>query len=175
VIYISAETFVNEFIASIQDTKKARAAFKNKYRFVDILLIDDIHFLEKNDFIQNELFYIFNALYNTSKQMVFTSGRPVSGRRGFNGRFRSLVGRGLCVKLDPPCYETRCAILKKKADASGITIPGDVIDLVSKNISTNVRDLESALKTLAAYFSLIEKPVTVGTAHEFLHERLFSS
>jgi len=170
VIYISAETFTNEFIASIQDTERAKAAFKNKYRFADILLIDDIHFLQKKDGTQEELFYTFNALYDANKQMVFTCDRPVSDLKDFNDRLRSRVGRGLNVDLQPPNYETRCAILKKKAEASGITIPDDVIDLVGKNISTNVRDLESALNTLTAYAKLVGKPITVETAQQRLKD-----
>jgi chromosomal replication initiator protein len=170
VIYISAETFTNEFIASIQDTERAKAAFKNRYRFADVLLIDDIHFLQKKDGTQEELFYTFNALYDANKQMVFTCDRPVSDLKDFNDRLRSRVGRGLNVDLQPPNYETRCAILKKKALASGITVPDDVIDLVSKNISTNVRDLESALNTLTAYARLVGKPITVETAQQRLKD-----
>jgi len=170
VIYISAETFTNEFIASIQDTGKAKGSFKNKYRFADILLIDDIHFLQKKDGTQEELFHTFNALYDGEKQMVFTCDRPVSDLKDFNDRLRSRVGRGLNVDLQPPNYETRCAILKKKAEASGIAIPDDVIDLVGKNISTNVRDLESALNTLTAYARLVGKPITVETAQQRLKD-----
>ncbi|MDR2211156.1 MAG: chromosomal replication initiator protein DnaA [Spirochaetaceae bacterium] len=170
VIYISAETFTNEFIASIQDTERAKAAFKNKYRFADILLIDDIHFLQKKDGTQEELFYTFNALYDANKQMVFTCDRPLSDLKDFNDRLRSRVGRGLNVDLQPPNYETRCAILKKKTEASGIIIPDDVIALVSKNISTNVRDLESALNTLTAYAKLVKKSITVEVAQQLLKD-----
>ena len=171
VLYITAETFTNEFIASIhENTERAKAAFKNKYRYADILLIDDIHFLQKKDGTQEELFYTFNALYDANKQMVFTCDRPVSDLKDFNERLRSRVGRGLNVDLQPPNYETRCAILKKKADASGITIPDEVIDLVSKNISTNIRDLESALNTLTAYARLVGKPVTLEIAQQRLKD-----
>ena len=175
VIYITAETFTNEFIAAMQETaERAKAAFKNKYRYADILLIDDIHFLQKKPGTQEELFYTFNALYDANKQMVFTCDRPVSDLKDFNERLRSRVGRGLNVDLQPPNYETRCAILKKKADASGISIPDDVIDLVSKNISTNVRDLESALNTLTAYVGLVGKPVSVEIAQQQL-KNVFAS
>ena len=171
VIYISAETFTNEFIASIQnDSQKAKAAFKNKYRFIDILLLDDIHFLQKKDGTQEELFYTFNALYDANKQIVFTCDRPVSDLKDFNERLRSRVGRGLNVDLQPPNYETRCAILKKKAESSGVIIPDNVIDLISKNISTNIRDLESALNTLTAYAKLVGKPVTLEVAQQRLKD-----
>jgi chromosomal replication initiator protein len=171
VLYITAETFTNEFIAAIHEsTERAKAAFKNKYRYADILLIDDIHFLQKKDGTQEELFYTFNALYDANKQMVFTCDRPVSDLKDFNERLRSRVGRGLNVELQPPNYETRCAILRKKADASKIVIPDDVIDLVSKNISTNIRDLESALNTLTAYARLVGKPVTLEIAQQRLKD-----
>ncbi|MDR0447217.1 MAG: chromosomal replication initiator protein DnaA [Treponema sp.] len=170
VFYVAAETFTNEFIASIKDSERVKTAFKNKYRFADILLIDDIHFLQNKGGTQEELFYTFNALYDANKQMVFTCDRPVSDLKDFNERLRSRVGRGLNVDLQPPNYETRCAILKKKAEASGINIPDDVIDLVGKNISTNVRDLESALNTLTAYARLAGKPVTLEIAQQRLKD-----
>jgi chromosomal replication initiator protein len=172
VIYISAETFTNEFISSIlEGPERAKTAFKNKYRFTDVLLIDDIHFLDKKKAsTQEELFYTFNALYDANKQMVFTCDRPVSELKDFNERLRSRVGRGLNVDLLPPDYETRCAILRKKAEDLEITIPDDVIDLVSKNISTNVRDLEQALNTLTAYAKLVGKPITVEIAQQRLKD-----
>ena len=171
VFYITAETFTNEFIAAIKENnERVKAAFKNKYRYADILLIDDIHFLQKKDGTQEELFYTFNALYDANKQMVFTCDRPVSDLKDFNERLRSRVGRGLNVDLQPPNYETRCAILRKKADALEIIIPDEVIDLVSKNISTNIRDLESALNTLTAYVRLVGKPVTLEIAQQRLKD-----
>jgi chromosomal replication initiator protein len=171
VIYISAETFTNEFIASIHEgPERAKAAFKNKYRYADVLLIDDIHFLQKKDGTQEELFYTFNTLDGAKKQMVFTCDRPVSELKNFNDRLRSRVGKGLNVDLQPPNYETRCAILKKKTEASGISIPDDVIALVSKNISTNVRDLEGALNTLTAYAKLVGKNITVEIAQQRLKD-----
>ncbi|MDR1930297.1 MAG: chromosomal replication initiator protein DnaA [Treponema sp.] len=170
VIYTSAETFTNEFIASIHETERSKAAFKNKYRYADVLLIDDIHFLQKKDGTQEELFYTFNALSDSKKQIVFTCDRPVSDLKDFNDRLRSRVGQGLNVDLQPPNYETRCAILKKKTETLGIVIPDDVIDLVSKNISTNVRDLEGALNTLTAYVKLIGKPITVEIARQRLKD-----
>ncbi|MDR1390404.1 MAG: chromosomal replication initiator protein DnaA [Treponema sp.] len=170
VIYVSAETFTNEFIESIQGAERAKTSFKNRYRFTDVLLMDDIHFLQKKEGTQEELFYTFNTLYDAKKQMVFTCDRPISELKDFNDRLRSRLGQRLNVDLQPPNYETRCAILKKKAEASGISIPDDVIDLVSKNISTNVRDLESALHTLTAYVELVGKPITVEIAQQRLKD-----
>ncbi|MDR1143166.1 MAG: chromosomal replication initiator protein DnaA [Spirochaetaceae bacterium] len=174
VIYVFAETFTNEFIAAINGGERAKAAFKNKYRYADVLLIDDIHFLQDKQGTQEELFYTFNALSDANKQMVFTCDRPVSELKNFNERLRSRVGKGLNVDLQPPNYETRCAILRKKAETIGIDIPDEVIALVSKNISTNVRDLESALNTLSAYVQLLGKPITLGTAQERLKD-MFAS
>jgi chromosomal replication initiator protein len=174
VIYVFAETFTNEFIAAINGGDRAKAAFKNKYRYADVLLIDDIHFLQDKQGTQEELFYTFNALFDANKQMVFTCDRPVSELKNFNDRLRSRVGKGLNVDLQPPNYETRCAILRKKAETIGVDIPDEVIALVSKNISTNVRDLESALNTLSAYIQLLGKPVTLETAQERLKD-MFAS
>ena len=175
VIYISAETFINEFIAVIPESPKIKSAFKNKYRQTDVLLIDDIHFLHDKKTVQEELFYTFNALFDANKQMVFTCDRPVSDLKNFNDRLISRVGRGLNVDLQPPDYETRCAILKKKSEILGLDIPDEVIFLISKNISTNVRDLESALNTLSAYVRLLGKPITVETAQERLRDLIFNS
>jgi len=112
VICITAEEFTNEFIQSIHD--KTTQNFKNKYRYVDVLLIDDIHFLQNKLGSQEELFHTFNALYDANKQMVFTCDRPVSELKNLSDRLRSRFERGLNVDLQPPNFETRCAILKKK-------------------------------------------------------------
>jgi chromosomal replication initiator protein len=168
VIYITAESFTNEFIQAIRDNKTA--VFKNKYRYVDVLLIDDIHFLQKKLETQEELFHTFNALYDANKQMVFTCDRPVSELKNLSDRLRSRFERGLNVDLQPPNYETRFAILKKKIEGSGTNIPDEVIALVSKNVSTNIRDLEAALTKLKAYADLVRKPITVETAQQQLKD-----
>lgn len=168
VIYITAENFTNEFIQAIREQKTQ--AFKNKYRFVDVLLIDDIHFLQKKQETQEELFHTFNALYDANKQMVFTCDRPVSELKNLSDRLRSRFERGLNVDLQPPSYETRFAILKKKADGRNIPIPNEVIELVSKNVTTNVRDLEAALTKLVAYAELVGKTITVEIAAQQLKD-----
>jgi chromosomal replication initiator protein len=169
IIYITAETFTNEFLQALLKEKNT-AAFKNRYRYVDVLLIDDIHFLEKKPQIQEELFYTFNALYDANKQMVFTCDRPVSELKDFSDRLQSRVGRGLNVDLQPPKYETRIAILKKKIETHNIHIPDEVIELISRNVSTNIRDLESAMNKLVAYTDIIKKPVTLEIAQEQLRD-----
>jgi chromosomal replication initiator protein len=175
IIYITAETFTNEFIQAIKEGPSKAAAFKNKYRYqVDILLIDDIHFLQKKWETQEELFHTFNALYDANKQIVFTCDRPVSELKDLNDRLRNRFERGLNVDLQPPDYETRFAILKMKIEARGVNIPEEVIALVSKNVSTNIRDLEAALIKLIAYAELVGKPITVEIAQQQLKD-IFAS
>jgi chromosomal replication initiator protein len=172
VIYITAENFTNEFIQSIRD--KTTQAFKNKYRYSDVLLIDDIHFLQKKSETQEELFHTFNALYDANKQMVFTCDRPVSELKNLSDRLRSRFERGLNVDLQPPNYETRFAILRKKLENKDIIVPDEVVELICKNVTTNVRDLEAALTKLMAYSELVNKKVTLEIAQQQLKD-IFSS
>jgi chromosomal replication initiator protein len=172
IVYITAETFTNEFIQALRENNTP--AFKKKYRFVDIFLIDDIHFLQNKKETQEELFNTFNSLYDANKQMVFTCDRPVSELKDFNDRLQSRVGRGLNVDLQIPKYETRFAILKKKIEPYNIHIPDEVIELISRNISTNIRDLESAVNKLVAYTDIIKKPVTLEIAQEQLRDNFIS-
>ncbi len=168
VAYVTVETFANEFILSIQ--KKTGHQFKNKYRLVDVLLIDDIQFLEGKEGTQEELFHTFNALYDANKQMVFTSDRPVSDIRSLSDRLRSRFERGLNVDLQPPNYETRIAILNRKVEEKKVKIPDEVVELICRNINTNVRDLEKALTKLIAYAELVNKHITLEIAHQQLKD-----
>jgi chromosomal replication initiator protein len=168
IIYITAENFTNEFVESIKTGKTQD--FKNKYRKADMLLIDDIHFLQKKNETQEELFHTFNALYDANKQIIFTCDRPVSELKNMSERLRSRFERGLNVDLQPPSYETRCAILAKKTEARGIHIPVEVLNLVAKNISSNVRDLEASLTKLIAYAELTKKPITLEVAQQQLRD-----
>jgi chromosomal replication initiator protein len=168
IIYMSAENFTSEFIQSVKEG--SQAAFKNKYRHVDILLIDDIHFLENKSGTQEELFFTYEALYNAKKQIVFAVDRPISELKNLTDRLRSRFERGLKADLKPPDYETRCAILKKKIEELRVTIPDEVVSLISKNVSSNVRDLESALTTLTAYVELMGKPITLEIAQKRLKD-----
>jgi chromosomal replication initiator protein len=168
VAYVTVETFANEFILSIQ--KKAGHQFKNKYRSVDVLLIDDIHFLEGKEGTQEELFHTFNALYDANKQMVFSSDRPVSEIKSLSERLRSRFERGLNVDLQPPNYETRIAILNRKIEEKKVKIPDEVVELICRNINTNVRDLEKALTKLIAYAELVNKHITLEIARQQLKD-----
>ncbi len=172
IVYVTAEQFTNEFIQAIKDKKNH--LFKNKYRGVDILLIDDIHFLQNKTETQEELFHTFNALYDANKQMVFTCDRPVSELKQLTDRLRSRFERGLNVDLQPPNYETRYAILKKKIESTKVSIPDEVIEIICKNITTNVRDLEAALTKLIAYADLVNKNITLEIAQKQLKD-VFSS
>jgi len=170
--YLTAETFTNEFIQSIRNNTTHK--FKNRYRSVDILLIDDIHFLQNKNETQEELFHTFNALYDANKQMVFTCDRPVSELKHLSSRLRSRFERGLNVDLQPPSFETRFAILNQKVEEKGVPIPEEVIELIAKNVTTNVRDLESALTKLIAYADLVNKKISVEIAQHQLRD-IFSN
>lgn len=166
VVYVTVETFTNEFIQSIKE--KTGHRFKNRYRSADILLIDDIQFLQGKVETQQELFNTFNALYDAGKQMVFSSDRPVSQLMGLPDRLINRFERGLNVDLHPPSYETRSAIVKRKMEESGLVLEDGIIDLICRNIITNVRDLEKALTKLAAYRELMGRAITLEVAQSEL-------
>ena len=166
VIYTTSENFLNEYVQAIQDGKMS--LFKNKFRFTDVLLIDDIQFFQNKDRIQEELFHTFNALYDAKKHLIFTCDRPVSELKKFDERLKSRFELCLKVDLQPPRYEERCAILRATAEGRGASIPNEVIDIVAKNVSSNVRDLVSALNTLIAYTELMGKQITVEIAQQRL-------
>ena len=173
IICITAEDFINEFSESMKNNTQTK--FKNKYRNADLLLIDDIHFLLGKKGTQEELFYTFEALYNANKQMVFTCDRPASELKDMSERLRSRVSRGLNVDLTTPNYETRLAILRKKCDERNFEIDNDVLELVAKNVQTNVRELESSLEKINAYQNLLQQKVTTTIAQNILKEIIFSS
>ncbi|MDR2942020.1 MAG: chromosomal replication initiator protein DnaA [Treponema sp.] len=166
IIYTTSENFLNEYVQAIQDGKMN--LFKNKFRNTNVLLIDDIQFFQNRDRVQEELFHTFNALLDAKKQLVFTCDRPPSELKKLDERLRSRFDQCLKVDLQPPRYEERCAILRATAESRNAQIPNEVIDLVSKNISSNVRDLISALNTLIAYTELMGKPITQEIAQQRL-------
>ena len=168
VIYVTAENFTNEFVECVQ--KKMMPAFKSKYRKADVLLIDDIHFFQGKVETQEELFHTFNELYEKNKQIVFTCDRPPSELKNLSQRLKSRFERGLNVDLQTPAYEIRYAILLKKMEKHSTKIPNEVIDMVAKNVSSNVRDLEAALTKLIAYTELIKKTMDEATAKNILRD-----
>jgi chromosomal replication initiator protein len=172
ILYTTAEGFLHDFVEMV--AQKKMADFKRKYRYVDALLIDDIHTFEKGDRTQEELYYTFEALYNAKKQIIFTCDRPISELKNMAERLKTRFSWGLSVDLKPPNYETRFAILKKKMENRKVSIPNEVIDLISKNISSNVRDLEGALNKLTAYSDLVNQPITMEIARRELRD-IFAS
>lgn len=166
VVYVTAEKFTNEFIAALG--KKTIAAFKNKYRGVDLLLIDDIHFFQGKEGVQEELFNTFNALYEVKKQMVFTCDRHPSELKNLTERMRSRFMSGLSTDIKLPEFEGRVAILKKKCSQQNIFIKDEVLDFIGKNVTTSVRDMEAALTKIVAYSDLIRQEVTLEVAREQL-------
>jgi chromosomal replication initiator protein len=173
IICITAENFMNEFIESISD-KRSAALFRNKYRHVDLLMIDDIHSFKKDARTTlDELFNTYEALYSAKKQMIFTCDRPVSELKNFTDRLINRIGQGLPIDLQPPDYETRCAILKSKIKKPGI-IPDEVVVLIAKNVTSNVRDLEAALNRLFSYTEFSTAPLTLEIAQQRLKD-MFAS
>jgi chromosomal replication initiator protein len=172
VICVTSEEFLNEFMDGIAQNKMN--SFKNKYRHTDVLLIDDIQFFQDKPGVQEELFHTFNTLLNAKKQLVFTCDRPPSELKKFSERLISRFEQSLKVDLQPPRYEVRCAILKATAENRGAVIPDEVIDLISKNISSNVRDLISALNKLISFMEIMKQPITLELAQKNLRDVLAS-
>ncbi|MCL2214305.1 MAG: chromosomal replication initiator protein DnaA [Treponema sp.] len=172
VICITSESFLNEYLDGLDQDKMN--IFKNKYRYTDVLLIDDIQFFTAKPGVQEELFHTFNALLDAKKQLVFTCDRPISELKKFDERLISRFELGIKADLQPPRYEERCAILKATAQVRGVMISDEVIDIMGKNISSNVRDLISALNNLIAYTELMGKPITMEIAQLHLKD-IFST
>lgn len=168
VCYVTAETFTNEFTSSF--VSGTTNAFKNKYRNLDVLLIDDIHFLQGKEGTQEELFYAFNSLHDKKAQMVFTCDRPIREIRNMTERLLSRLSNGLCIDLQPPTYETRCAIIQKKLELQNKQLSSEIIDFIAKNVQTNIRDLESALNKLLGYAELTNKEITMESAKNLLKD-----
>lgn len=168
--YVSAENFMNELIQAIRTGLTYE--FKNRYRNVDLLLIDDIQFLAGKESTQQEFFHTFNALYDANKQIVVTSDRPPKEIPTLEERLRSRFEWGLITDVQAPKFETRMAILKKKVEKEATAIPEDVLVLVAESIQSNIRELEGALIRLLAFSSLTGSQITLPMAQEVLGEIL---
>lgn len=169
VVYLTSEKFTNEFINSIRDNKAVE--FRNKYRSVDVLLIDDIQFLAGKEQTQEEFFHTFNTLHEESKQIVISSDRPPKEIPTLEDRLRSRFEWGLITDITPPDLETRIAILRKKAKADGlIDIPNEVMTYIASQVDTNIRELEGALIRVVAYSSLVNSDITMVLAAEALKD-----
>lgn len=168
VVYVSSEKFTNELINSIKDDTNEE--FRSKYRNVDVLLIDDIQFIAGKERTQEEFFHTFNALHEADKQIILSSDRPPKEIPTLEDRLRSRFEWGLIADIQPPDFETRIAILKKKADVENLNIPNEVMAYIATKIKSNIRELEGALIRIVAYSSLTNKEITVELASEALKD-----
>ena len=166
--YVSTEEFTNDFINSLRDDKQS--AFQRRYRDVDILLIDDIQFLENRERTQEEFFHTFNTLHNANKQIVITSDRSPKQLATLEDRLRTRFEGGLLADIQPPDLETRIAILQKKAAQDRLSAPPEVLEFVASRISNSIRELEGALIRVTAYASLSRSPVSLQIAEEVLRD-----
>ena len=171
--YITTESLMNEFTASIRE--RSTDKFTKKYRKLDVLLLDDIQFLEKSEKLQDELFYTFDEIYNRKGQIVFTSDRPLKEINGIVERLKTRFSRGQNIDLKVPDYETRLAIIDKKLEIQGKSIPQDVKELIAKTFQSNVRELEGALSKMIGYAELMRKELTLDIAKEQLSDSIGSN
>ena len=172
VVYVSSEKFTNELINSIKDDKNVE--FRNKYRTVDVLLIDDIQFIAGKERTQEEFFHTFNALHESNKQIILSSDRTPKEIPTLEDRLRSRFEGGLIADIQPPDFETRIAILKKKADIDNLNIDNEVMVYIATKIKSNIRELEGALIRIVAYSSLTNREVSVDLASEALKDIISS-
>lgn len=166
--YVSSEKFTNELINAIKDDKNEE--FRNKYRNVDVLLIDDIQFIAGKERTQEEFFHTFNALHDANKQIILSSDRPPKEIPTLEDRLRSRFEWGLIADIQVPDFETRMAILKKKADVEKLNVANEVMVYIATKIKSNIRELEGALIRIVAYSSLTNKEITVDLASEALKD-----
>ncbi len=165
VIYISTETFVNEFLNYIRFKKKG---FSDKYRNVDVLIVDDMQFIAGKEKTQEEFFHTFNALHQANKQIIITSDKPPRSIPTLTERLRSRLEWGMAIDIQMPDFETRCAIVQTKASMSGVELERETVEYLASNIKTNVRELEGALNQLLAYSEMRGVPTDISTAEGLL-------
>ncbi|ONI37532.1 chromosomal replication initiation protein DnaA [Candidatus Epulonipiscium fishelsonii] len=167
VLYTSSEIFTNELIHSIQDNKNSD--FREKYRNIDVLIIDDIQFIGGKEKTQEEFFHTFNALYEAKKQIIISSDKPPKKIQDLEPRLRSRFECGLITDVEDPDFETRIAILKKKSEVENLFLPTDVLIFIANSIDSNIRELEGALNKILAFSSLVNKQIDLNLAQEALY------
>lgn len=170
IVYVTGEQFTNELIDSIRYERQVE--FRNTYRKVDVLLIDDIQFLAGKEGTQEEFFHTFNTLYEANKQIIISSDRPPKEIPTLEERLRSRFEWGLTTDINPPDYETRIAILRKKAQLENFIVPDEIIIFIASEIQSNIRELEGALSKITAYCMLTNQPITVELAEEILKDMI---
>jgi len=173
ICYLSSEQFTNELINSIRH--HSAEAFRQKYRHVDVLLIDDIHFIAGKTSTQEEFFHTFNTLHDHHKQIIICSDRPPKEINNLEERLVSRFAWGLITDIQPPDYETRVAILRKKLELEAVAVPNDVVLFIGQEIKTNIRELEGALIRVVAYALLEEKPISLNLAKQVLKDMVKES
>lgn len=173
ICYTTSERFTNELIEAIRH--RSTTQFRQKYRTIDVLLIDDIHFIAGKESTQEEFFHTFNALHNSRKQIIISSDRPPKEIANLEERLSSRFAWGLIADIQPPDYETRVAILRKKSERELVSVPDNVICFIAEQIKTNIRELEGALIRVVAYSLLEEKPVTLELAKAVLKDMVKES
>jgi len=166
--YVSSETFTNELINAIRQQRTED--FRNRYRTIDILMIDDIQFIAGKESTQEEFFHTFNALYQSGKQIVISSDRPPKAIPTLADRLRSRFEGGLLADIQPPDLETRAAILAEKGREQGVTVPDDVLEYVARKVESNIRELEGALNKIIALSQLYHRPISMELAIEALND-----
>lgn len=162
VLYVTSEDFTNEVINAIHHNKQEE--LRNKYRTIDVLLIDDIQFIIGKDSTQQEFFHTFNALYNSKSQIIISSDKPPKEIETLEERLRTRFGCGLTADIQPPDYETRIAILRKRAELDHIYIDDAIFDYIASNIKSNIRELEGALNKIRVYSKLEKRPIDLDLA-----------
>lgn len=170
IMYISGESFMNDYITSIQ--KGTMNSFRIRYRKADLLLIDDVHSIQGKEGTMEELFHTFNTLYAAKKQMVFTSDRPPKELRKLEDRLRSRFEWGLTADIQPPNFEMRESILRQKVAGESYKVPEEVVRFISENFTWNIRELESALYKLFAYHDLVNEKITIDLARRALKDMI---
>ena len=171
ILYVSSETFTNELIEAIRNgNNTAMTKFREKYRNIDVLLIDDIQFIIGKESTQEEFFHTFNALYEAKKQIIISSDRPPREIETLEDRLRSRFEWGLTVDIQPPDYETRMAILRKKEELEGYNIDNEIIKYIATNVKSNIRELEGALTKIVASSKLNNKEINLELAEEALKD-----
>ncbi len=168
--YVSTETFMNEYVESIR--QNTTNLLRQRYREIDVLLIDDIQFIANKEGLQEEFFHTFNALHGANKQIVISSDRMPDAIPTLEERLRSRFKWGLITDIQPPDVETRLAILRNKAEREDVEVPGDALEFIAENISTNIRELEGALVRVMAFASLSRQPITIDLVQQQLADLL---